>query len=102
LPVARAVPSFHRQNTEAIAHADAVHLDRLRQRRVSAGCQLIVEVQGNVVFQKMRAEGLRGLERRHARIGRWMRQRYASTPASGPVLSAKRSTGAPKASSIDM
>src|ERR687897_1955228 len=32
LPIRRAVPSFHRKNAESIADADAIDLNRLRER----------------------------------------------------------------------
>ena len=68
LAVTRAVPSLHRQDAETVAHAHAVHVDGLRERRFAWRRALIVQVKRNIVAQQMRAEGLCSLERGDSRI----------------------------------
>ncbi len=56
LPIRRPVPPLHRQHAETVAHPNAVHLERLRQRGLLRRHQLIVEVERNTVPREVIAK----------------------------------------------
>src|SRR5207237_4300570 len=68
LALARAVPSFHRQNAEPVADAHAANVERLRKRRRRRGRQLLVESESNARALQMRAKCGGRLERGDPRI----------------------------------
>ena len=78
LAVRRSIPALHRQDAEAIADADAVHLDRLRERRLRGRGQSIVELQRDARRRQMCAERGGGFERGDPRI------RHPANP--GPIV----------------
>src|SRR5439155_23008047 len=68
LALARAVPSFHGKNAEAVADAYSVHLKRSRERRSWRLRALIVKRDVDVVAPEMVAQRLRRFERGESRI----------------------------------
>ena len=87
LALARAVPAFHRQDAEPVADANAVDLDRLRQRRRRRRGKLVVERQRDAAVLEMRAKRGRRLQRCDARIAQ-----SVSSPAFAEKLSDKLAT----------
>jgi hypothetical protein len=69
LPVGRSVPSFHRQDTEPVADANAVGVERLGQGRCLGRAQIRIEWQRRADAREMGAERVRRLQGGNTGIG---------------------------------
>jgi hypothetical protein len=61
-PVDRAVPAFHRQDAEAVSHADVINMERLSERRLVGPVEHVIEVQGDLEAREMPAKRIGRLE----------------------------------------
>src|SRR5687768_12640206 len=70
LAIARAIPSFHRQDTKTIADPDVADLKGTRQWRGAGRSQIAIETKRDALGSQVPGKRVGRAHRRHARVPR--------------------------------